>query len=470
MQLGNGGFPWFKGGYDDRYITQYIITGIGRLQNMNAIPPEQNGALMSIAGKAIEYLDDELTEDFRNLKKNKTDLKINNITAIQIQYLYMRSFFNNQDFSGNNKEAYTYYYNQSKQFWIKQNNYFQAMIGEALYRNNERSFVKQNILPSILENAVITEELGMYWKENQYGYYWYQAPVEQQALMIEFVNEVYQQEKIPDLKQKIDEMKTWLLRQKQTNHWRTTKATADACYALLLNGSNWINNDKEVTVQLGEYKISSKDEKKEAGTGYFKQTIQGSKVMPQMGTIQVSVASPKIKTGDNSSPSWGAVYWQYFEDLDKITSSATPLSINKKLFVQKNTETGTVLQPVNDGNELKVGDRVKIRIEIRTDRNMEYIHLKDMRAASMEPVNVLSSYKWQDGLGYYESTRDASTNFFISYLPKGTYVFEYPVNISHTGNFSVGIASAQCMYAPEFTSHSEGIRVNVAPALKGGER
>jgi hypothetical protein len=101
-----------------------------------------------------------------------------------------------------------------------------------LYRNNERSFVKQNILPSILENAVITEELGMYWKENQYGYYWYQAPVEQQALMIEFVNEVYQQEKIPDLKQKIDEMKTWLLRQKQTNHWRTTKATADACYAL----------------------------------------------------------------------------------------------------------------------------------------------------------------------------------------------------------------------------------------------
>jgi hypothetical protein len=90
--------PGLRGGYDDRYITQYIITGIGRLQHMNAIPPEQNGALMSIAGKAIEYLDDELTEDFRNLKKNKTDLKINNITAIQIQYLYMRSFFNNQDF------------------------------------------------------------------------------------------------------------------------------------------------------------------------------------------------------------------------------------------------------------------------------------------------------------------------------------------------------------------------------------
>ncbi len=155
------------------------------------------------------------------------------------------------------------------------------------------------------------------------------------------------------------------------------------------------------------------------------------------------------------------MYWKYFEDLDKITPAATPLSINKQLFVEKNTDRGVVLQPVNDGDSLHVGDRIKIRIEIRVDRNMEYVQLKDMRAAGMEPVNVLSGYKWQDGLGYYESTRDAATNFFISYLPKGTYVFEYPVNVTNNGDFSVGIASAQCMYAPEFNSHSEGIRIKV---------
>ena len=100
-------------------------------------------------------------------------------------------------------------------------------------------------------------------------------------------------------------------------------------------------------------------------------------------------------------------------------------------------------------------------MELRSDRDMDYLHLKDMRAASMEPVNVLSGYKWQDGLGYYESTRDASTNFFISHLSKGTYVFEYPLFITHAGIFSVGIATIQCMYAPEFTSHSEGIKIRV---------
>ena len=110
---------------------------------------------------------------------------------------------------------------------------------------------------------------------------------------------------------------------------------------------------------------------------------------------------------------------------------------------------------------MQVGDLVKVRIEIRVDRAMEYIHLKDMRASGFEPVNVLSQYKWQDGLGYYESTRDAATNFFISYLPKGTYVFEYPLRVAQKGDMSNGITQIQCMYAPEFSAHSEGIRVQV---------
>ncbi len=155
------------------------------------------------------------------------------------------------------------------------------------------------------------------------------------------------------------------------------------------------------------------------------------------------------------------MYWQYFENLDKITTAATPLKLSKKLFVEKFTDRGPVLQPVNEGDALHVGDKVKVRIELRADRNMEYVHMKDMRGACMEPVNVLSSYKWQGGLGYYETTKDASTNFFFGYLPKGTWVFEYSLFVTHTGTFSNGVTSIQCMYAPEFTSHSEGIKVNV---------
>jgi uncharacterized protein YfaS (alpha-2-macroglobulin family) len=115
------------------------------------------------------------------------------------------------------------------------------------------------------------------------------------------------------------------------------------------------------------------------------------------------------------------------------------------------------------GRTLKVGDRVVVRIEIATDRDMEYIHLKDARAAGFEPVNVLSGYRYKDGLGYYESTRDVSSNFFISYLRKGKYVFEYPLFAVQAGAYSAGLATIQCMYAPEFSAHTEGQRVEVKP-------
>jgi hypothetical protein len=207
--------------------------------------------------------------------------------------------------------------------------------------------------------------------------------------------------------------------------------------------------------------INSNDNKQEAGTGYFKKTITGENVTEAMGNISLKVESSKVPLQGDLGGSWGAAYWQYFEDLDKITTASTPLKLVKKLFIETNSDRGPVLTPVNDGDALKVGARIKVRIELRVDRDMEYVHMKDMRASAMEPVNVLSGYKWQGGLGYYETTKDASTNFFFSSLRKGTYVFEYPLFVTHTGNFSNGITTIQCMYAPEFTSHSEGIRIKV---------
>jgi uncharacterized protein YfaS (alpha-2-macroglobulin family) len=319
-----------------------------------------------------------------------------------------------------------------------------------MHRTNAATTAK-SIMASLKQNALFSEEMGMYWAQPS-GYYWYQAPIETQALLIEAFTEVTADSK------SVADMKTWLLKQKQTQNWRTTKATADACYALLLQGKDWLSYTPEVSIQLGNYTIRSTEQPAEAGTGYFKKTIDGKSVQPEMGNVQVFV---KAQNGKEAQPSWGAVYWQYFEALDKITPAETPLKLSKKLFVEKNTDRGPVLQPVNEGDELKVGDKIKVRIELRADRAMEYVHMKDMRAACLEPVNVLSSFKWQGGLGYYESTKDASTNFFFSYLPKGTFVFEYALFVTHTGTFSNGITSIQCMYAPEFGSHSEGIKIRV---------
>jgi len=334
------------------------------------------------------------------------------------------------------------------------------MIALSLFRSGDIK-TAGDILKSLKQNAIVQEEMGMYWKENTAGYYWHQAPVETQSLLIEAFGEISKDTKA------VDDLKTWLLKQKQTQNWKTTKATADACYALLLQGSDWLTNTPSVEIKLGDKSISSSPPTgggaqvgaAEAGTGYFKQTIDGPFVKPEMGEITVKIASVQNQKG--SQPAWGAVYWQYFEHLDKITAAATPLKLNKQLFVEKNTDKGPVLEPVLENAYLKLGDKIKVRIELRVDRDMEYVHMKDMRASCMEPVNVLSEYKWQGGLGYYESTKDASTNFFFGWLPKGVYVFEYPLFVTHTGNFSNGVTSIQCMYAPEFSAHSEGVRVNV---------
>jgi uncharacterized protein YfaS (alpha-2-macroglobulin family) len=157
------------------------------------------------------------------------------------------------------------------------------------------------------------------------------------------------------------------------------------------------------------------------------------------------------------------LYWQYFENLDKITFAETPLQLSKKLFLKQNTDTGEKLFEIKEDTEVKVGDLVRVRIELKVDRDMEFVHMKDMRASGFEPVNVLSEYKYQDSLGYYESTKDAATNFFFSYLGKGVYVFEYDLRANNAGDFSNGITTIQCMYAPEFTSHSEGVRVVIKP-------
>jgi uncharacterized protein YfaS (alpha-2-macroglobulin family) len=450
MQLSEGGFPWFKGMQSDRYITQYIVTGIARLQHLKVKNADDNDA-DKIVAKALPYLDRKLQEDYDNLLKNKVNLEQQNISYSQIQYLYMRSFYAGKAIPVATQKAFDYYKRQAAKYWTAFNPYMEGQVALALHRLGD-SKTPQQIIASLKETSINKEEMGMYWKNMPNGYWWYEAPIEAQSLLIETFTEVAKDDKA------VDAMKVWLLKQKQTQNWKTTKATADACYALLLNGSDWLSNEPVVTINIGNETIKSTEIKTEAGTGYFKKRYSGQEVKNDMGTIKVKVETPNNK---NEGVSWGAVYWQYFEDLDKITAAATPLSLKKQLFIERNSDRGPVLTEIKEGNDLKVGDKVKVRIELRVDRDMEYVHMKDMRAACFEPVNVLSQYQYQGGLGYYESTKDVSTNFFFDYLRKGTYVFEYPVFVSAKGNFSNGISTIQCMYAPEFSSHSEGIRVDV---------
>jgi len=453
MQVSSGAWTWFEGMPEDRYITQHIITGLGQLDHLGIDKISTNEKTKTMVEKALYYMDVQMKNDYDELKRLESEGKIklsdNHLYSSEIQYLYARSFFNELILTDGCKEGYDYFMGQEKKYWNDYDKYFQGMLALSLFRSGDQT-TPQYIVNSLKERAIINEEMGMYWKENTWGYYWYQAPIETQSLLIEVFTEVAKDQK------SVDDMKVWLLKNKQTQDWKTTKATVEACYALLLQGTDWLANTDMVDITLGSLKIEPskiEDLKVEAGTGYFKTSWSGSDITSDMGNVTV--------TKRDEGVSWGALYWQYFEQLDKITFAETPLKLNKKLFLQTNTSSGQVITPIDENTTLKIGDLVKVRIELEVDRDMEYVQMKDMRASCFEPTNVISQYKYQDGLGYYESTRDASTNFFFGWLAKGSYVFEYPLRITNTGDFSNGITSIQCMYAPEFTSHSEGVKVLV---------
>src|SRR3989339_82340 len=452
LQLSNGGWPWFEGMPDDRYITQYIATGLGRLGHLGMADLRTDNALWDMTQRCLAYLDDRIREDHESILRSGSSPDLNHLGEIHIQYLYARSYFKDVPIASRNKKAFDYFLGQAKQYWLKNRRYMQGMMALALNRYSD-AVTPGKIMRSLKENSITSEEMGMYWKEmyEQPCYWcWYDAPIESQALMVEAFDEVAHDTA------SVEDLKAWLLKSKQTQNWRTTKATAEACYALLLRGAKWLERKSTVTLTLGATGIDAakpKGAELEAGTGYFKTSWSGAAITPAMGNITVAKSEAGV--------AWGAVYWQYSEQLDKITPHETPLKLAKKLFLEQNTPTGPVITPVNEKTALKPGDKLKVRIELRVDRDMEYVHMKDMRASGFEPLNVFSGYRWQDGLGYYESTRDAATNFFFGALRKGTYVFEYPLSVTHAGDFSNGISTIQCMYAPEFTSHGEGIRMKV---------
>ena len=431
MQLDMGAWPWFPGGPPNDYMTLYITTGFGRLRHLGV------DLDMTIAQKSLSRLDAWMTEIYERIKPEHRD--VNNLSSTIALYLYGRSFFlNDQAVAAEHQTAFQYWQAQAKEYWLQLNNrQSQAHVAVALKRIGDRETAKA-IMASLRERSVSDEELGMFWRDTELSWWWFRAPIETQAIMIEAFDEVLNDQA------SVESCKVWLLKQKQTQDWKTTKATADAVYALLLRGGDLVASDKLVQVSLGGVQIKPKNV--EAGTGFYEERFTRGEIEPKQGEITVT----KLDAG----VAWGSVHWQYLEHMSKITPYAgTPLQLAKSIYIKRNTNAGPELSEVSGAVE--VGDELVVRIVLRSDRDMEYLHLKDYRGSGTEPVNVLSRYKYQDGLAYYESTRDTASHFFIDYLPKGTYVFEYSTRVQLRGEYQTGIAEIQCMYAPEFNSHSQ---------------
>lgn len=448
MQLKSGAFPWFEGGRANRFITQHIVAGIGHLNKLK-VKTSANNLLKPILKKAISYLDYQFmknSKEDKQIHKDNFKLKLNHHI---IHYLYSRSFFL-KDYPLDSKTAKVtnLYLEKCKDEWITHSIYDKALIALCLHRNN---YIKtsKNILEAISQQSIINDEKGMYWKENKASYYWYKSPIETQALLIEAYAE------IKNNKKELEAMKQWLMMNKQTKHWGSTKATTEATYALLMHGQDYTSIKGKTVIKLSGRKIKAEkllSVNTEAETGYIKLSWKQEEITPSMAQVRITNKSNII--------GFGAAYWQYFEDMDKVRNSAnSPLSIQKTMYINEINNKGKTLIPISDDKAIKNGDLITVRLVIKVDTDIEFVHLKDLRASGLEPISVLSKYEWQDGLGYYKSTKDAATHFFFDRLPQGTYVFEYDLRANNSGNFSNGNASIQSMYAPEFIGNSKGARL-----------
>lgn len=455
LQLADGSWPWFPGGPRSDYITLYITTGFGRLRHL--------GVDVSVAPalRSLARLDEWMAEEYRQIHTQPTpDAYVPSST--DALYLYGRSFFlKDAPIAPAHRPAIDFFLQQARRFWLPTGcRQTQGHLAIALHRfqaaGGAADPTPKDILRSLKERSVSTEEMGMFWRDTELSWWWYRAPIETEALMIEAFDEVAGDQAA------VEGCRVWLLKQKQTRDWKTTKATADAVYALLLRGQDILSSQALVHITLGGQDLTPEPRLQtapatgrpsvEPGTGFYEVRFAPADIKTKLGAITV--------TKSDTGVAWGSVHWQYLEDMTKVTPyEGTPLKLKKALFLKTATSRGQVLEPVK--GPVKVGDELVVRIELRVDRDMEYVHLKDQRGSGTEPVSVLSRYQYQDGLAYYESTRDTASHFFIDYLPKGTYVFEYSTRVQLRGEYQTGVAQIQCLYAPEFNSHSESIPVVV---------
>ncbi len=446
LQSPNGGWPWFEGMKDNMFVTQNIVNGFGRLKNLGVTSVEKNLMIQTSMEQAAQYLDNRMEEVYREIISNNPEKMKKVPSSLQVHYLMARSYYPEFSVQEKNKETYDYFYDQATKFWLKQDKYEQAMISLIAFRKGDAELAKK-ILLSLTENSIMSDEFGMYWKEPA-GYGWNRSGIARQAMIIEAFDEVNYKTEL------IDEMKVWLLKQKQTHMWRTGKATTEACFAMMVRGGKLISQNNTVDITMGRTSFVIPPESNfQAGTNYTKMTWSKNEISPEMNEVQAS--------NKGESVAWGAVYYQFFQDSDKISSKGEGMTINREYYLKKYNESGAYLDKMKSGDAIKTGDVVIVKMIIKTDRNMEFVHLKDMRAGGLEPIPNTSGYQWMGTAGYYLSIRDASTNYYFDYLAKGSHIIEFEMKANNAGNFTTGIGTIQSFYSPEFSAHSKGIRLSI---------
>ena len=438
----NGGWSWMDGMPESPYISTYILAGFGKLQKMGAwsslSQADQNTA-QRICDKAVRYLEYEVAETYREMKRlsKGKDWPIGSGT---LNELYALSFFKEQNSDKDFATAKKYYLKSLDETWTSFNFNMRSKGALVLHRMGNEKTAKL-IIQSFKETAQKNEQIGMYWPKK---YFSFESHIATHANIMAAFAEIDKDEEM------IDQLRVWLLTQKQTNSWENSASTADACYALLMRGSDWFAEGKEVTLRFGDTPINT--EGGVAGTGFIQRRWNADEVTSEMRQLTVNNPTNHLV--------WGGLFRQYFVPIDEVKQSEAGFTIKRELFVETVDEKGKKLVPVTN-QALKVGDKLTVKITFTNEQDMSYVFVKDLRAAGFEPIEQISHYEYNDRMSYYQSNTDTDMEFFIERLPKGTHQLEYSMFVTKEGHLNNGYALIQCQYAPEFSAYSDGMRVKV---------
>lgn len=430
LQNADGAWSWYKGMQGSRYVTTQVMEMLVRL---NALTHQDADSRMQpMIQKGFEYLGKQAAEEYKSMKEAEKKGAVGLRPSEQVlRYLYICAL----DGKAPVDEKVNRYFIDKLSGEGKELTIYGKALGAIILQQAGKVAEARLFMQSLMEYSVVTDEMGRYFDTPKARYSWFSYKIPTEVAAMEAIQRITKDTKA------IDEMKRWLLKQKQTQTWETPIATADAVYALMATGaSDLLANTGGVEITLGKEVIRTPADN---AIGYIKKTVSGD----VMNIKKVSVGKEGTGMG------WGAVYAQYLESMDQIGEQGNGLSVSRQLY--KGDEA------LNESAPLKVGDRITVRLTVKADRDMDFVQIKDDRAACMEPLQAVSGFRWGNGLGYYQATKDASTQFFIDQMRKGTYVIEYQVYVNRTGEYQAGIATVQSAYAPEFGGHTRGYRVMV---------
>jgi uncharacterized protein YfaS (alpha-2-macroglobulin family) len=426
LQLSDGGWGWYKGMSSNAYMTQHIVLEFGHLKQLGI------SIDTSMVNKALDFLEHYHTTRFQRISDyNKNRLQ--GLSALEVHWLAAQSIFNRPE-----TEASSYYLLCFDINWSDFSLYTQALAGISAL-NVGRIDQAEVIKYSILDRATIHPEMGMYWNSNKQGYLWHQSPIETQSALIELFT------RLGGMENEIQQMKLWLLQQKRSNSWGSSIATSKAAFVLLMDTqATTQQTNQKVHIKLGDGTDLGIIEPRSDGHFMWK----GGDLTIQKTRVSIS--------SENNQPIFGGMYFTYLDKVENLQKSDGDMRMERHYYLTENSTEREVLP----GEVIPVGIKLTVKITLITNNDMEYIYVKDPKPAGFENVDKHAVYKYQT-IGYYQVNKDASTNFFIESLPKGSNTITYAVFVTGKGTLNNGAAVMECLYAPIFKANSKGATFRV---------